>query len=222
MWIVVALFYYCSIYLRHLTLSTMVYYFADLIFRLVRQRKVLAWFKSYLTDRSQFVSKNGSNSSRRSNRINGVPHRSVLGPILCRLTVYFSSRRYYKKTWYELPFLYINYINDLLETYKPTRTLQSSSMTLFVIPRSKLKSSTGDRPFSASSPKPWIDIPEAIKCNADLTSFKRYLKTYLISMNNYVYLLFLTFNLDCKSTLELLSWTLYKLSLSLLTAFHRG
>ena len=43
--------------------------------------KVLAWFKSYITDRSQFVSINGSNSSQ-SNLMFGVPQESVLCPIL--------------------------------------------------------------------------------------------------------------------------------------------
>ena len=45
-----------------------------------------------------------------------------------------------------------SYISDLLETYKPTRSLRSSSRNLLVIPRSKLKS-YGDRAFSVSAPK---------------------------------------------------------------------
>ena len=71
-----------------------------------------------------------------------------------------------------------SYISDLLETYKPTRFLRSSSRNLLVIPRSKLKS-YGDRAFSVSAPKLWNDIPETIKCSVDLNAFKRNLKTYL-------------------------------------------
>ena len=71
-----------------------------------------------------------------------------------------------------------SYISDLLETYKPTRSLRSSSKNLLVIPRSKLKS-YGDRAFSVSAPKLWNDIPETIKCSIDLNTFKRNLKTYL-------------------------------------------
>ena len=69
-------------------------------------------------------------------------------------------------------------ISYLLETYKPTRSLRSSSKNLLVIPRSKLKS-YGDRALSVSAPKLWNDIPETIKCSVDLNAFKRNLKTYL-------------------------------------------
>ena len=71
-----------------------------------------------------------------------------------------------------------SYISDFLETYKPTRSLRSSSKNLLVIPRSRLKS-YGDRAFSVSPPKLWNDIPETIKCSVDLNAFKRNLKTYL-------------------------------------------
>ena len=69
-------------------------------------------------------------------------------------------------------------ISDLFGTYKPTRSLRSSSRNLLVILRSKLKS-YGDRAFSTSAPKLWNVIPETIKCSVDLNSFKRKLKTYL-------------------------------------------
>ena len=81
-----------------------------------------------------------------------------------------------------------SYISDLLETYKPTRSIRSSSRNLVVIPRSKLKS-YGDRAFSVSAPKLWHGIPETIKCSVDLNAFKRNLKTIFLSvifMDDYV------------------------------------
>ena len=66
-------------------------------------------------------------------------------------------------TFKALNSLCLSYISDLLETYKPTRSLRSSSRNLLVIPRSQLKSH-GDRAFSVSAPKLWNDIPETIKC----------------------------------------------------------
>ena len=77
-----------------------------------------------------------------------------------------------------------SYISDLLETYqyaKPARTLRSSGRKLLVIPRSKLKF-YGDRAFSVAAPRLWNDIPDIIKCNEDLSSFKRNLKLIFLSV----------------------------------------
>ena len=50
------------------------------------RNKALLWFKSYLTDRKQFVSLNGSDSDIK-NITCGVPQGSVLGPILFLLYI---------------------------------------------------------------------------------------------------------------------------------------
>ena len=87
-----------------------------------------------------------------------------------------------------------------IETYKPTRSLRSSSRNLLVIPRSELKS-YGDRTFSVSAPKLWNNIPETIKCSVDLNTFKRNLRTYLLKRYFYEWLrwlLFLFFTLIVK------------------------
>ena len=96
-----------------------------------------------------------------------------------------------------------SYISDLLETYKPARSLWSSTRNLLVNPRSKLKS-YGDQAFSVSAPKVQNDIPEIIKCSVDLNTFKRNLKTYLYKCYNFnewlcliiIYFSF-SFYLDC-------------------------
>ena len=68
------------------------------------------------------------------------------------------------------------YISDLLETYKPARTLRSSGRKVLVVTHSKLKS-YGDRAFSVAAPRLWNDIPNSIKYSEHLSSFKRNLKT---------------------------------------------
>ena len=71
-----------------------------------------------------------------------------------------------------------SYVRDLLQAYKPTRSLRSSTRNLLVTPRSRLKF-YGDRALLVCTPKLWNNLPEHMKCSLNLTSFKSNLKTYL-------------------------------------------
>ena len=71
-----------------------------------------------------------------------------------------------------------SYVRDLLQAYKPSRSLQSSTRNLLVTPRSRLKF-YGDCAFLVCTPKLWNNLPEHMKCSLNLTSFKSNLKTYL-------------------------------------------
>jgi len=73
-----------------------------------------------------------------------------------------------------------SYIRDLLQTYKPVRSLRSSAMNMLVILRSRLKF-YGDRAFSVYAPKLWNNLPEHIKCRPNLCTFKSSLKTHLFT-----------------------------------------
>ena len=75
---------------------------------------------------------------------------------------------------------YLNKADRLIDwlTYKPVRSLRSSSMNLLVIPRSRLKF-YGDRAFSVCAPKLWNNLPEHIKCSSNLRNLTSSLKTHL-------------------------------------------
>lgn len=70
------------------------------------------------------------------------------------------------------------YLQEIIDVYKPTRNLRSSSTLLLSRKRFNLKS-YGLRSFSVSSPLLWNSLPASLRDNHDLKSFKTYLKTYL-------------------------------------------
>jgi len=84
------------------------------------------------------------------------------------------------------------YIRDLRRTYKPVRSLRSSTVNMLVIPRSRLKF-YGDRAFSVCTLKLWNNLPDHIKCSSNLRTFKSSLKTHLLSaILIYSFVLFFT------------------------------
>ena len=70
------------------------------------------------------------------------------------------------------------YISSLLQEYKPTRPLRSSSMGLLQEKRARLKRS-GDRAFSICAPRLWNNLPCHVRFCDTTESFKKALKTYL-------------------------------------------
>ena len=71
------------------------------------------------------------------------------------------------------------YITELLDRYAPPRPLWSSFRGLLKVPRSNTK--YGDRSFSVCAPTLWNSLPDHLRLTTDLCSFKRDLKTYLVS-----------------------------------------
>lgn len=74
-----------------------------------------------------------------------------------------------------------SYLTELLRSYTPTRALRSSSQSLLVLPRSRLKT-RGDRAFALAAPVLWNNLPIAIRESDSIHSFKSRLKTHLFSL----------------------------------------
>ena len=93
--------------------------------------------------------------------------------VLCHKATWVNLFKILLLTFKSLNYLSLSHISDLLQPYKPSRSLQSSTMNLLVTPKSRLKF-YGDRVF-------WVCTPKLhIKYSLNLTSFKSNLKTYLI------------------------------------------
>ena len=71
------------------------------------------------------------------------------------------------------------YILDMLNIYKPSRNLRSGSKYLLQEP--KCHRTWGDRSFSVAAPRLWNKLPIYIRTSKTILSFKKSLKTHLMS-----------------------------------------
>ena len=72
------------------------------------------------------------------------------------------------------------YLRELLNDYKPARTLRSSSKELLSVDRTRTVMST--RSFQHSAATTWNSLPLEIRNCQTLATFKRRLKTYLFNL----------------------------------------
>ena len=75
------------------------------------------------------------------------------------------------------------YLQELIQMYKSTRKLRSSSKQLLVQSPSSTKT-YGLRAFQHSSPELWNKLPNHIKNAKTLVQFKTSLKTYLFNVSD--------------------------------------
>ena len=106
----------------------------------------LEWFRSYLTNRSEFALIEGCRSQSRELKC-GVPQGSVLGPVSegVKFKILLLT---FKALHQQSP----TYIQDLITRYLPSRSLQSSS-TFSLHPASFNLKTYGSRTFSVSAPE---------------------------------------------------------------------
>ena len=71
---------------------------------------------------------------------------------------------------------YLSNIVTSLNSEPSRRRLRSSISTDYLIPQTK--SMFGERSFSVAGPATWNALPESVRAAADVTSFKRLLKTH--------------------------------------------
>ena len=73
-----------------------------------------------------------------------------------------------------------SYLSDLITLYKPPCSLRSEDRFLLV--ESKTSRSYGDRAFSVAGPRLWNALPESLRKEDSLNSFKHQLKTFLFKV----------------------------------------
>jgi hypothetical protein len=74
------------------------------------------------------------------------------------------------------------YLMDLISSYKPQRTLRSSSQGLLVMPFRPKTIFYGDRSFAYAAPTLWNQLPQHVRRAESVLTFKRLLKTVLFDM----------------------------------------
>ena len=72
------------------------------------------------------------------------------------------------------------YLQELIQRYKPTRSLRSDSQNLLVQMRVRTKM-FGDRAFARAAPELWNSLPQSLRDINSLEQFKSNLKTFLFS-----------------------------------------
>ena len=75
-------------------------------------------------------------------------------------------------------------MRDLVEVYVPTKNLRSASAATTLVPQKCRLVSYCDRSFKVAAAKLWNSLPDNLKKDSSLNSFKRALKTHLFK-NSY-------------------------------------
>ena len=101
----------------------------------------------------------------------------------CRLYKSWQNKKYPYMCWFcmfrALKFSSPQYINSLIEIYKPSRSgLRSSAEFSLAIPKSKR--TWGDRAFASAAPHLWNSLPKSIHLSESVDIFKSKLKTHLM------------------------------------------
>jgi len=73
---------------------------------------------------------------------------------------------------------------DRREHYTPTRTLRSFDTNLLCVPR--VRTCFGSRGFSVAAPTIWNSLPLDIRNSYSIASFRRQLKTFILSISGHL------------------------------------
>ena len=109
-------------------------------------------------------------------RSNITPHLKSLHWLPVHLRIHYKIILLTFKT---LNGLAPSYLFDILTLHNSSYNTRSASSNLLVIPRTR--TAYGDRAFSVAAPTLWNALPEDIRVETKLTSFKTKLKTYLFA-----------------------------------------